>query len=225
MAANETKRVGLAKLKHDNKGIAKEDLQALAYNKCQDEMRKLYQNNSKHLKDLADLKDQLKGLEKKVADVAGKETKIIDRWLNGFPDLQSMASSQLNKLKLQADAAAKHVTGGESGRKSWTPYSIVQQLEKETPCSEGWLSFKALKGNFNAPSIDVLVKRFQSNGKDMLKKMEKGGDSLAVQVSKEFKVKKKAGEKAFDYYFNKKDVIKGLMETKKYKEEASTVEQ
>jgi len=44
-----------------------------------------------------------------------------------------------------------------------------------------------------------------------------------VQVSKEFKVKKKAGVKAFDYYFNKQAVIDRLMAATKYKEEAEKV--
>jgi len=214
----------LQKIRDQYEQISKEDLSQLAHKKCQKVLGKLYQTNIQSIKDLEKKSKEVEDLKKKIENFTKKEIEIAKDYLGEFPELKAMVLSDTNKEDLKKKAAAKPAESGNGDKRvSWTPYSIVQQLTKEKACDEGWLSYKALKGNFNAPSIDVLVKRFQSDGKDMLKKMEKGGESVAVQVSKEFKVKKKAGVKAFDYYFNKQAVIDRLMAATKYKEEAEKV--
>jgi hypothetical protein len=222
MAAN--KKTALQKIRDQYESISKEDLTALAYNKCQSALEKLYKSNIQAMKDLETKSKEVAALESKIANFEKKEKEIVADYLTGFTDLKAMIQSESNRedLKKKAAAGLKGSTNDEA-RKSWTPYSLVQQLTKEEACDEGWLSFKAIKGHFNAPSIDVLVKRLQCKSDEMLKRMEKDAKSVEVKIDKSFKVAKSKTGKAFDYYFNKQDVIDRLMETDKYKEEAAKV--
>ena len=222
--ADSNKKTALQKIRDQYESISKEDLTAEAYNKCQGALEKLYRTNIKAIKDLELKSKEVAALEKKIASFEIREKDIVSDYLTGFTDLKAMIQSESNReaLKKKASSALSDVKG-VAERAAWTPYKLVQQLTKEKACNEGWLSFKAIKGSFNAPSIDVLVKRLKCDSKEMLKRMEKEGKSVAVKVENGFKVQKSKTGKAFDYYFSKQDVIDRLMETDKYKEEAAQV--